>query len=130
MHLSYCHQKLSLAVFEMCLSTQSLKNRLRGSLKHSFTAFPEDTFPKGTRQRFSEIRNALAGVRLAYDFRNRPDAIDRMKPSQVRRLIGEIICLREAVAKEYHRLAFTRPKESNTQTMEEFVKQIAQLLGR
>jgi len=128
MSLSYCNQKLSLAVFEMCVSTQSLKNRLRGSIKHGFTAFPETTFPEGLREKFSEIRAALSGVRVGGGIEDYPDPIDRMKPSQVRGLLHQIISLREGVAKEYYRRAFQgSPKERKDNTTTE---DLAQLMGR
>jgi hypothetical protein len=133
MSLSYCNQKLSLAVFEMCVSTQSLRNRLRGSIKHGFTAFPETTFPEGLREQFSEIKTALAGVRVGGGIEDYPDPIDRMKPSQVRRLLDQIISLREAVAREYYRRAFQGrqvDRKANTATMEEMVHKVVQLMGR
>jgi len=132
MSLSYCNQKLSLAVFEMCVSTQCLKNRLRGSIKHGFTAFPQTTFPEGLRQQFSEIKAALSGVRVGGSIEDYPDPIDRMKPSQVRGLLHQIISLREGVAREYYRRAFQgSPKESkDNTTTEDMVQKIAQLMGR
>jgi hypothetical protein len=133
MNLSYCNQKLSLAVFEMCVSTQSLKNRLKGSLKHCFTAFPDETFPEGLREQFSEIRAALAGVRIGVGSEDYPDPIDRMKPSQVRRLLDQFISLREGVAKECHRRAFESRQDEGTKrtaTMDEMVQKAAQLMGR
>src|SRR5467141_3934795 len=117
MSLFYCNQKLSLAVYDMCVSTQSLRNRLRGSIKHGFTAFPETTFPEGLREQFSEIRAALAGVRVCVGFEDYPEPIDRMKPSQVKRLLDQIFSLREGVARECYRRAFPgSPKESKANT--------------
>jgi hypothetical protein len=132
MSLSYCNQKLSLAVFEMCVSTQSLRNKLRGSIKHGFTAFPETAFPEGLREQFSEIKVALVGVRVGGGIEDYPDPIDRMKPSQVRRLLDQIISLREGVARECHRQSFQgSPKESkDTTTTEDLVEKIVQLMGR
>jgi len=111
MNLTYCYEKLSEAVNEMCVSTQSLRNRLRGSIKHGFTAFPETTFPEGLREQFSEIKAALAGVRVGSGIEDYPDPIDRMKPYEVRRLLDQIISLREGVARECYRREFDRSLE-------------------
>ncbi len=117
MNLSYCHEKLSLAVFEMCVGTQNLRSRLRDSVKHGFTAFPEGTFPEGLREQFSEIQSALADVRVGGGIEDYPDPIHRMKPSQVRRLLDQIISLREGVAEEYYRRAFQESQsDSNDNT--------------
>jgi hypothetical protein len=133
MSLHYCNQKLSLAVFEMCVSTQSLRNRLRGSIKHGFTAFPEATFPEGLREQFSEIKAALAGVRVGGGIEDYPDPIDRMKPSQVRSLLNQIISLREGVSRECYRREFQErhpDSTANTGTTEGLVQKVAQLMGR
>jgi hypothetical protein len=98
----------------MCTSTKSLKDRLRTSLRHGFTAFPEETFPEELRQKFSEIKAALKGVQLGHSLENYPDAIDRMKPSDVRRLFDKIISLRESVAKEYYMRMFQRETSKAT----------------
>ena len=131
LRLSYCHEKLSLAVFEMCISTQSLKNRLRSSLRHGFTAFPDETFSAGLREQLSEIKAALAGVRIGSGLENYPDAIDRMKPSIVRRLVNEIISLREGVAKEYYKRIFQGESQSkdSPDTLADVARKAAQLLG-
>jgi hypothetical protein len=133
MSLSYCNQKLSLAVFEMCVSTQGLRNRLRGSIKHGFTEFPETTFPEGLREQLSEIKVALAGVRVGASIEDYPDPIDAMKPAQVRRLLDQIISLREGVAQECYRRRFQERQsgsEDHTLTMDEMAQKPAQLLGR
>jgi hypothetical protein len=62
MTLGYCHGKLSLAIFEMCQSTRSLKVRLRNSLRHGYTALPQDLFPEAITQQLLEVKTALAGV--------------------------------------------------------------------
>jgi hypothetical protein len=108
MTLGYCHEKLSLAVFEVCRSTAGLKARLRTSLKHGFTAFPDDIFTDVVRQQLSEVKVAFAEVQLTVDAMNPPDALDRMKPSEVRRLVDRVINLREAVAQEYFKQKFRR----------------------
>jgi hypothetical protein len=102
MTLGYCHEKLSLVLFEMCKSTGSLKARLRKSLRHGFTAFPPDLFPEAIAQQLLEVKAAFAGVHLAVDAMNPPDVLDQMKPSDVRRLVDKVISLRESVAKEYY----------------------------
>jgi len=102
MTLGYCHEKLTLAVFEMCKSTKSLKVRLRNSLRHGFTAFPQDIFPDAVRQQLLEVKAAFAGVQPTVDAMNPPDVLDQMKPSEVRRLVDKVIGLRETVAKEYY----------------------------
>jgi len=113
MSLNYLHQKLSLAVFEMCTSTQGLKERLRNSLRHSFTAFPEETLPEEMCERFSEIRRGLTqGVaRFGFGLENYPDVIDRMSPSEVRRFLNSIIALHQCVTEEYYRRRFRQQKE-------------------
>jgi hypothetical protein len=133
MSLCYCNQKLSLAVFEMCVSTQSLRNRLRGSIKQGFTAFPEATIPEGLREQFSEIKMALAGVRVGAGIEDYPDPIDRMKSSQVRRLLDQIISLREGVSRECYRREFQgrhTDSKANATTTEDTVQKITQLMGR
>jgi hypothetical protein len=108
MNSSYCHEKSSEAVNEMCLSTQSLKDRFRSSVSHGFTLFPVETIPEGLREQFSEIKSALAGVRVPGHSEPCPDPIDRMKPTEVTRLIGKIISLRDGLAEESYRRAFQR----------------------
>ena len=108
MTLGYCHGKLSEAVFEMCTSTASLKVRLRLSLKHGFTAFPDDIFADPIRHQLGEVKAAFAGVELNFDAMRPPDALDNMKPSAVRRLVGKVISLRETVAQEYFGQKFRR----------------------
>jgi hypothetical protein len=108
MTLGYCHEKLSLAVLEMCRSTRSLKVRLRNSLRHGFTCFPDDIFTDAIRQKLSEVKIAFAGVQPTFDAMNPPDALDSMKPSEVRRLVDGVIGLREAVAQEYFKQRFRR----------------------
>jgi hypothetical protein len=133
MSLSYCNQKLSVAVFEMCVSTQSLRNRLRSSIKHGFTLFPEATFPEGLREQFSEIKAALAGVRVGAGIEDYPDPIDRMKPYEVRRLLDQIISLREGVARECYRREFQGSQadgKANVSETEETVQKIMRLMGR
>jgi len=102
MTLGYCHEKLSLAVREMCKSTASLKARLRHSLRHGFTAFPQDIFPDAVRQQLLEVKAAFEGVHPIVNAVNPPDVLDRMKPPDVRRLVDKVISLRESVAKEYY----------------------------
>jgi hypothetical protein len=102
MTLGYCHEKLSLAIFEMCKSTGRLKARLRHSLRHGFTAFPSDLFPEAIAQQLLEVKAAFAGVHPIVDAMNPPDVLDRMKPSDARRLVDKVISLRESVAKEYY----------------------------
>jgi hypothetical protein len=132
MNLTYCYQKLSEALNEMCLSTQSLEDRLRSSISRGFTAFPVETFPEGLREQFSEIKSALAGVRIPGHIQPCPDPIDRMRSTEVKRLIGRLISLRDGVAEEYYRRAFQRSDgdgKDNT-TWEDGVRQARQLLGR
>ena len=112
MNLGYCNQKLSLAIFEMCVSTQNLRDRLRSSLRHGFIGFPEATFPEGLREQFSEIKEALGGVRIAARIEDYPDPIDCMTHSQIRRLLDQIISFREGVAREYYKRAF-HERQSN-----------------
>jgi hypothetical protein len=69
----------------MSVSTQSLKDRLRSSVRHGLTFFPVETFPERLREQFSEIKSALTGV----------DPIDSMKSAEVRRLIRKVISLRD-----------------------------------
>jgi hypothetical protein len=102
MTLGYCHEKLSLAVFEMCKSTATLKARLRNSLRYGYTAFPQDPFPEAIAQQLLEVKAAFAGVHLTDDAMNPPDVLDQMKPSDVRRLVDKVISLRESVAQEYY----------------------------
>lgn len=133
MNLSYCHEKLSLAIYEMCVSTQGLRSRLRGSIKHGFAAFPAEAFPEALREQFSEIKAALAGVRIGGRIEDYPDPIDRMRPAEVRRLIDKIISLRENVAKEYHRRALQSSlsgSRDNAATMEDPLQIAAQLLPK
>ncbi len=106
MNFTYCYQKLSEAVDDMCVSTQSLADRLRSSIGRGFTLFPVETFPAGLREQFSEIKSALAGVRPPGHIEPYPDPIDRMKPAEVTRLIGRVISLRDGVAEEYYRRRF------------------------
>ncbi|SRR5712692_9578441 len=103
MTLGYCHGKLSLAIFEMCKSTRSLKVRLRNSLRHGFTCFPQDIFPEAIGQQLLDVKAAFAGVHPTFDAMNPPDALDEMKPSEARRLVEKVISLRESVAEEYYR---------------------------
>jgi hypothetical protein len=104
MNLSYCHEKLSAAVNDLCVSTQSPADRLRSSISHWFT-LPLETFPEGLRGQFSEIKSALAGVRVPGHTEPCPDPIDRMMPTEVTRMISKVISLREGVAKEYYKRA-------------------------
>lgn len=108
MNLSYFHEKLSLAIFEMCTSTQNRKERLRNALlKYPFKDFPVGMAPKEARQQFLEIRTALAGgLRDGSGSENYPDAIDRMKGGDLQRLFNNIFSLYQAVTKEYHRRIF------------------------
>jgi hypothetical protein len=106
MNLSYCYEKLSEAVDEMCVNPQGLKDRLRSSIR--FTALPLEAFPEGLREQFSGIRSALAGVRMAGHIEPWPDPIDKMEPTEVKRLIRQVIALRGGVAKEHYRRAFQR----------------------
>jgi hypothetical protein len=132
MSLFYCNQKLSLAVFEMCVSTQSLKNRLRSAIKHGFTAFPEETFPDALREQFSEIKAALADVRVGSGIEDYPDAIDRMKSSHVRRLLDQIISLRAGVARECYKRASEKSQSNSKDNIstEDMMQKVKQLLGR
>src|ERR1700730_290097 len=98
MTLGYCHQKLSLAVFEMCKSTSSLKVRLRNSLRYGFTAFPQDLFPDAIAQQLLEVKAAFAGVHPIFDAMNHPDVLDQMKPNDGKRLVDKCIGLGEPVA--------------------------------
>ena len=102
MTLGYCHEKLSLAIIEMCKSTASLKVRLRNSLRYGFTAFPQDIFPEAIAQQLLEVKAAFAGVHPIFDAMNPPDVLDQMKPSDVRRLVDKVISLRDSVAHEYY----------------------------
>lgn len=102
MTLGYCHEKLSEAIFEMCKSTANLKARLRNSLRHGFTAFPQDIFSDAVGQQLLEVKAAFAGVHPIVDSMNPPDVLDQMKPSEVRQLVDKVISLRESVAKEYY----------------------------
>ena len=108
MTLGYCHEKLSLALHEMCTSSASLKTRLRNSLRYGFTCFPEGIFPDAIAQRLSEIKWAFAGVHPIVDAMNPPDALDRMRPHEVTRLAEKLMSLREAVAQEYYKQKFSR----------------------
>jgi len=108
MTLGYYHEKLSLALHEMCTSSESLKTRLRNSLRYGFTCFPEGIFPDAIAQRISEIKSAFAGVHPIVDAMNPPDALDRMKPHEIRRLAEKVISLQEAVAQEYYKEKFSR----------------------
>jgi hypothetical protein len=134
MNLSYCHEKLSLALFEMCVSTQSLKNRLRISVRHGLTFFSENDFPEGLREQFSEIKLALAGVSVSGRIDDSyPDPVDRMKPSQAQRLLNEIISLREGVAREYYRRAFrdrASGAENKSTATENITELVTKLMGR
>jgi hypothetical protein len=132
MSLFYCNEKLSLAVFEMCVSTKSLRDRLRDTVKHGFTAFPEEIFPEELREQFSEIRTALAGVRVGSGIENYPDAIDRMKAPHVRRLLDQFISLREGVARECYRRASEKSQSNSKDNnlTEETIQKVKQLLGR
>jgi hypothetical protein len=131
MSLSYCHQKLSLALYEMCVSTENLKNRLRGSIKHGITAFPDETIPEGLREQFSEVKAALTGVRVRAGLEDYPDRIDRMKPSKVRRLLDQIISIREGVAREYYKRAFDRNQTDGKSgaTKEDLEQKVRELMG-
>ena len=108
MTLGYFHEKLSLAVFEMCGSTASLKVRLRKSLRHGFTAFPCDIFADPIRRQLSEVKAAFAGVQPTFDAMNPPDTLDNMKSFEVRQLVEKVISLREAMAQEYFKQKFSR----------------------
>jgi len=132
MNLSDCYKKLSEAVNEMCVSTQSLKDRLRSSMRHGFTFFPVKSFPEGPREQFSEIKSALTVVRMPGHIEPYPDPIDRMKPAEVKSLIGKVISLRDGVAEEYYRRAFQRSERDskNNTTWEDGVQKARQLLGR
>ena len=110
MNLTYFYQKLSEALNDMCVSTQSLADRLRSSTNRGFTLFPVETVPEGLREQFSEIKSALAGVRAPGHIEPCPDPIDQMKPTEVAKLIGKVISLRDGVAQEYYRQAFQRLK--------------------
>src|SRR4029077_273923 len=99
MTLGYCHEKLSLAIFEICESTSSLKTRLRKSLGQGFTAFPQNIFPDAIAQQLLEVKAAFAGIHPIVNAMNPPDVLDQMKPSDVRRLVAKVISLRESVAK-------------------------------
>jgi hypothetical protein len=101
MNLSYCHEKLSAAVSDLCVSALSPADRLRSSISHWFT-LPLETFPEGLREQFSEIKSSLAGVRVPGHTDPYPDPIDRMMPTEVTKLIGKVISLREGIAKEYY----------------------------
>jgi hypothetical protein len=109
MTLGYCHEKLSLAVFEMCKSTATLKARLRSSLRHGFTAFPQDIFPDAVRQQLLDVKAAFAGVHPIVVATNPPDVLDQMKTPDVMRLLDKVISLRESVAKEYYRRNVVAP---------------------
>lgn len=103
MDFGYIHEKMSLALFSMCSSRQNLKGRLRGFLLSStLLAFPEELFPETLRQQFSEIKTAVPGELRLHSSRGL-DAIDRMRPLELRRLLNNIIDLREGVAEEYNK---------------------------
>jgi len=131
MNLSYCYEKLSEAVNEMCVSNQSLKDRLRSCVRHGLIFFPMETFPEGLREQFSEIRSALTVVRMPCHIEPYPDSIDTLKPSEVRGLIGKVISLRNGVAAEYYRRSFHRidGKSINESIDEDLVQKITQLMG-
>jgi hypothetical protein len=106
MDLGYFHEKLSNAVNEICTSDESLKVRLRSSLRYGFTAFPAETLPDGLRDQFSEIKAALGGGRIRSRMEDYPDPIDCMKHSQVLKLLDETIVPHKGVTEEYNRRAF------------------------
>lgn len=131
MSLSYCYQKFSEAVNEMCVSNQSLKDRLRGAIRHGFTFFPVEAFPEGLREQFSEIKSGLTTVRMPGHIEPYPDSIDPMKPAEVKSLIGKVISLRNGVAEEYYRRRFqsNHSHSKNKSTHEDLAQKITQLMG-
>jgi hypothetical protein len=85
----------------MCISTQSLRDRLRTATLRHFGALIEDFFPEELREQFREIQSQLTKVP---DTRNEGlymSAIHSMTTREVRGLIDKIIVLREEVALAY-----------------------------
>jgi hypothetical protein len=103
MNFPHFYEKLSLSVIETCTSTDTLKGRLRRSLKNSFTPFSAETPPEDLRGQFTHIKTALTGARVGGNFKNYPDAIDRMKSAEVRRMLNEIFHLYQISTTEYYR---------------------------
>jgi hypothetical protein len=131
MDLSYCYGKLSEAVNEMCVSNQSLKDRLRSCVRHGLIFLPMETLPEGLHEQFSEIRSALPVVRMPCHIEPYPDSIDTLKPAEVRGLIHKLISLHNGVAAEYYRRSSHRTDgaSKNESTDEDLVQRITQLMG-
>ena len=83
MNFPHFYEELSRSIIETCTSTDTLRGRLRRSLKNSFTTFSAETLPEDLRGQFTHIKTALTGARDGGDLKNYPDTIDRMKSADV-----------------------------------------------
>lgn len=106
--LSYCHEKLSLAVHHMCTSTTSLRDRLAHAVLHDFGGLIEGFFPKELRGQFREIHSELTKVPDANREGLYMAAINNMPAKEAKRLIDKVIVLREDVARAYYKRSFSR----------------------
>jgi len=106
--LSYCHEKLSLAVHHMCTSTTSLRDRLAQAAQHDFGGLIEGFFPNELRRQFLEIHSELTKVPETNREGLYMAAINSMSAKTAKRLIDKVIVLREDVAQAYYKRSFSR----------------------
>jgi hypothetical protein len=106
--LSYCHEKLSLAVHGMCTSTTSLRDRLAHAVLRDFGGLIEGFFPKELRGQFREIHSALTKVPDTNREGLYMATIKSMSTKEAKRLIDKLIVLREGVARAYYKRSVSR----------------------
>jgi hypothetical protein len=105
--LSYCHEKLSLAVHQMCTSTTSLRDRLAHAVLHDFGHLVEGFFPRELRAQFREIHSELTKVPASNRQGLYMATINNMSAKEAKRLIDKIIALREDAAQAYYKRSFS-----------------------
>jgi hypothetical protein len=106
--LSYCHEKLSLAVHHMCTSTTSLRHRLAHAALRDVGVLIEEFFPKELREQFHEIHSELTKVPDTNREGLYMATIKNMSTKEAKRLIDKVIVLREDVARAYYKRTFSR----------------------